>query len=189
MVRKENQVVLAPRMQDGITLTTSAPGVGATLSDQVAVPRRLRLTLSGFSIAITAALDYAGTKLVSLPDSNILILGCEADLELVKGEVTNGLEDTTDINVGIGTAVASNATLSSTMQDVLEVAAFTATDASPAYDLHSADNSTSVLPIPLADGASNGLWLNLAATITADDALTVSGTVDIFYLDLGNKTS
>lgn len=192
MVRKERQILSAPLLEDGISpaRSTWTKGTGVTAIEHKAlVPKRIRITLSGFVISITAALDYAGTKLMDLPDSNMLILGCETDLELVKGEVTNGLEAATDINMGVGTAVASNATLSSTMQNVVEVDALTASDASPAWDAQMADNSTTVPPIVLADAAANALYLNLAAAITADDTLTVSGTIDLYVLDIGNLTS
>lgn len=186
---KINQSVLARNWDDGYTATTSAPGTGVTLIDEALSTRRMRLTLSDFSVAITAALDYGGTKLVDLPDKNILILGAEVDCTLTKGGTTNGLEAATDINVGIGTATASNATLSSTMQNIIEVTAYTANTITHEFEVHANDNSTSVMPIVLADGASNALFLNLAASITADDTMTASGIIDFFWIDLGNLSS
>jgi len=161
----------------------------ATTFDRVRMPRHVRLTLSGFTVSVAEADDYGGTKLCDLPDENLVLLAVEADLELVKGEVTNGLEAATDVTVAIGTAVASNSTLSGAMVDVITGIALTATDASPAFQIHSSADGTLSYPILLADGASAALYLNAAASITADDALTVSGTIDLFFVDVGNVTS
>lgn len=167
---------------------TPGTGVAATF-DRLRATRHVRLTLTGFVVDITAALDYGGTKIVDLPDSNLVLLGIEADLEMVKGEVTNGLEAATDITVAIGTAVASNATLSAAMEDVMDAIAYTASDASPAHQIHSHADAALSYPILLSDAAALALFFNLAATITADDALTISGTIDLYFVDVGNVTS
>lgn len=169
---------------------TVTPGTGAVVeSDQLRAVRHLRLTLSGFAVSVAEADDFGGTKLCDLPDSNLALLGVEVDLELVKGEAAGGIIDTTDVNVAVGTAVASNATLSGAMVDVLSITALTATDASPAYQAHSAADGTLAYPIGLEDSATLALFLNAAAAITADDTITVSGTVDLYFVDLGNVTS
>ncbi len=193
MTRKERQQTLLQGgvlASDALSGGPATAGTGVTIDgnkDEALTLRRVVLDLSGFLVSVTAALDYGGTKLCDLPDSNLMIMACEVDLELVKDGT--GITDATDINMGVGTAVASNATLSGAMQDVLDVEAFTPTDLSPAYDRHSADNSTTVHPTQLADGASNALYLNCAATLSGDGSLTVSGTVTLYYLDLGNVTS
>lgn len=164
------------------------PSTGVVLAtDRALTPRKMVLNVTALVVSVTAALDYGGTKLCDLPDSNIMILGVECDLELTKDGT--GIAAATDINMGIGSAAASATTLATTMQNMLDVEAFTATDASPAYKRHGADNSTTVHPTQLADGATNALWLNCAATLSADGTLTCDGTVTIYYLDLGNVTS
>lgn len=189
MTAKLRQHTLAPNLSDGVSAETAAPGTGVSLKNLALIPRCLRLTLEDFAISVDEADDFGGTKLCDLPDRNILILGCEIDLVATKGGVTNGLEAATDFGIAVGTAVASNATLSGAMVDVVEEAAITADTLTPDCEAHSADNSTSVLPIPLADGASNALYLNVAAAITASDALSIDGTVTVYYLDLGNLSS
>ena len=56
-------------------------------------------------------------------------------------------------------------------------------------DFHSEDYGTLSYPLQISDGAGCNLFLNLAASITEDDTLTCSGTVTLYYIDLGNVTS
>lgn len=176
----------------GDSPVSGAPVVPNTLvaitSQSERAVRQVRLTLSELSVAIAEADDYGGTKICDLPDKNIMILGCECDLVLTKGGTTNGLEAGTDINTAIGTAVASNSTLSGAMVDVVDIV--TNTDASLTHDMeaHSQANTPANMPLEVGDGAT-ALYLNLAAAITADDAMTASGTIDLYYIDLGNVTS
>lgn len=166
------------------------PNTGVTLMDDAALAvRKMHLYLDGVTLSVDEGDDYGSFKIADLPDKNLQLVACEVDLELVKGEVTNGLEAATDLDMAVGTAAASNATLSGAMVNVIEKDDLNAADASPAWQAHSADNASSVLPIHLADGASNALYLNCAASITASDALTVTGSVYLYYIDTGNETS
>jgi hypothetical protein len=167
-----------------------APAAGvSTLFDRARFVRHTRLTIEGATLSIAAADDFGSLLLATLPDSNLMLLAVELDLELVKGEEVGGLVAATDVGVAVGTAAASNATLSGAMIDVLDQVDLTASDASPALQVHSQADATLTYPIQIADGASSELYLNAAASITADDALTVTGTVDLYWVDLGNVTS
>lgn len=169
---------------------TVVPNTLVTLTtDRERSVRHVRLTLAELSVAITAANDYGGTKICDLPDKNIMILACEVDLVLTKGGVTNGLVAATDINTAVGTAVASASTLAGAMIDVIDLVANTADVLVHDMEAHSQANTPANMPLEVGDGAAIALYLNLAATITANDAMTASGTVDLFYLDLGNVTS
>ena len=180
-----NQLPSATGNSSGGALDVSAVTEAALTSDQVRYGRHARLTLTDLVIAVTAALDYGGEKICDLPDSNILILGAEVDLSLVKDGV--GIVDATDVTVGIGTAVASNATLSGAMIDVLTDAL--TDDVDPAlFKQHTHDLGTPALTF-IDDGAAAALFLNAVATLSADGDPTVSGTVDIYYIDTGNVTS
>ena len=195
MTQKNNQPQL---MSGGIAASDALCGgsldpvvaSGATLLlDEALAVRKAVIQLTNLVLTHTQALDYSSAKIADMPDSNILYLGCEVDLELVKGEVTNGLEAGTDMTVAIGTLAASNSTLSTTMQDIQELLLLDASDASPAYQQHSNDQSTIPMPYRRNDTATQELYLNLAASTTADDTLTCTGTVTVYYIDLGNVTS
>lgn len=169
-----------------VTITPTDPATVAQHLNHALAVQRFRVTLTGLVVSVANLDDYGGTAMFTMPDSNFFILGCETDLVMTKGLTTNGIVAATAVNVGIGTAAASNATLSSTMQNILPVTAFTASDAAPAVQVH----SLAVTPAPcgFVDGAGS-VYINVAAAITADDTVTFDGTIDFYVIDLGNVTS
>jgi hypothetical protein len=165
------------------------PGTGVSVADVPMSVRKLTLTLDGVELAVTEALDYGSVELTNLPDKNLLILGCEASVSIVKGETENGIITTTDLDVSIGTAAASATTLATTMLNILpkqDLDADTATVTLAAHSLATTPVLTGVL-----DTATSKVYFNAVPIggITADDTLTLTGTVTIFYIDLGNITS
>ena len=188
MSQKQRQVTLMPQLRDGASLATAAAAASTTLKDEALVVRKLTIVLDNLVIDIDEADDYGGTRLVTFPDANIMILGCEVDLELVKGDEVGGLVEATDLDVAVGSAVASATPLASAMIDVVDKVDLNATDLTPALEAHSNDNSTKEASF-IADSATAGLFLNLAAAITTTDTLTCTGTVTVYYVDLGNLSS
>lgn len=190
MTEKVRGALLAPQLKDGVTVQAiEAQGTGVTGYDQMVTVRRLRLVLSGFTIAVLEANDYGGTKLVDLADRNLMLLGMEVDCVVTKQGNTNGIVAATDITVSIGTAVAAATPLASTAIDVIETASLTADALAVDFEAHSNNQSTVPFPKKLADSATLALYMNAAASITADSSLSVSGIIDIFYIDLGNLSS
>lgn len=149
--------------------------------------RHMRLTVAAAEIAIADADDFGSVKLVDMADSNIVILGFEADLTLTKDGV--GILATTDMDVAVGTAAASNTTLATTMLNVIDNRDIDGDTADVAFDAHSNDNGTPALVF--GDDAGLALYLNISApTETSEDgSVLASGTVDIFFIDTGNVTS
>lgn len=164
---------------------TGASGVTAASTPQQV--QKLTLTVAAVAAAVADANDYGSAALVTLPDSNLLIIGCEVDLELTKDGT--GYIAGTDLDVALGTAAASNTTLSGTMLDILPKVDLNDSDLTPALQSHSLA-ATPVLTGVL-DGASNIIYFNVAGpTETSEDAtVTVDGTIDLYYIDLGNRTS
>lgn len=165
--------------------TVTAATNAALTFDRVRYVRHARLTLTDLVVSIDEADDYGGTKICDLPDSNLLILGSEVNLSLDKDGV--GIVAATDVTVGLGTAVASNSTLSGAMIDLLTDSLTTDEDPTTWAD-HTHEQSTPALTFA-DDSATGALYLNAAATLSTSGTLTVTGTVDIFYLDTGNVTS
>jgi hypothetical protein len=185
MTAKINQAVVAPNIKDGLSVEFGEAGTGVVIKDQMVTVRRARLTLTAFSIAVLAANDYGGTKLLDLPDRNIMLLGMEVDTVVTKQGNTNGVVAATDITMAVGTATASNATLSGAMIDVIEGTSITPDTLAVDFEKHSNDQATATFPKKIADGANSALYMNIAAAITADSSVTVDGIIDIFYVDLG----
>lgn len=188
-VQKNRQPLLAPQLMDGLSLKVTEPGSGAAIKDEAVVIRRARITLTNAVLTVTAALDYGSLKVCDLPNRNLMLLAVEADLTLVKEGNTNGIVAATDLDVGMGTAAASATTLASTMIDVLEKVDVDTDALSVTFQRHSNDQSTATFPKRIADDANAALFLNAVpiAGITADSTLTVSGTIDVFYVDVGKK--
>jgi len=190
MVQVMRGRVIIPNLEDSGSVSIGEPNTGVTIppSESLAV-KKATLTLSSFSVSVAEADDYGSTKLLDLPDSNLLLLGVEVDCTITKAGTTNGLEAATDVDIAIGTAAASASTLATTMIDIIEKADLNADTLTGEFEAHTNNQATATFPKVIADGASAALYLNVAAAITADDSLTVDGTITIAYIDLGNLSS
>lgn len=192
MTLKIKQPTLIPNLVDGLSVAVSESPVSTiTIADQAMTVRRARLRLTNTVISVAAAEDFGSVKLVDLPNRNMLIMGVEVDCSVVKGGVTNGIIATTDLDMSIGTAAASSTTLASTMINIIEKKDIDDNALTVTFAGHSNDNATSVAPFKIADGASSALYMNAVPvggiTVVAGDTLTVTGTVDIYYMDLGKE--
>jgi hypothetical protein len=173
----------------GVVTPGSAAVKVNTGDESVRAVRHTRLTLTALNLAVAAADDYGGVKLCDLPDTNGMLLAVELDLVLTKQANTNGIVAATDLLMGVGTATAGAADLSGGTDDnILTGISLTATAAAPALQVHSNDDASITYPKKFADGGT-ALYLNCGTSITADSSLSVSGTVDIYWIDLGNVTS
>lgn len=178
--------MLAPVSNSASGFTASDPTDVAVSTSPMAL-QKLTLTLSGVSAGVADADDFGSAALVTLPDTNLIVMGCEVNLELTKDGT--GYIAATDLSVALGTAAASNTTLSSTMVNILPAQSLTASDLSPALAAHSL--ATTPVLTGILDGAANVIYLNVSgSTETSEDAVvTADGTVTIYYVDLGNITS
>lgn len=190
MTAKINQKVLVKNLVDGFSVPVSEAGAATVaVGDNLHTVRRARVSLTAFSISVLAANDYGGSKLVDLPDRNMMLLGVEVDCVVTKQGNTNGIVAATALDMSIGTAVASNATLSSTMVNVIEKKDIDTSALAVDFEAHSNDNASSTFPLRITDDAATALYMNIAAAITANSSVTVTGTIDIYYVDLGNLYS
>ena len=190
MSYKNRQLGRSPALRDGSPLIVPTAAGASGVDYQALIPQKATLKVSG-TLSVAAADDYGSLELMTWQDRNIHILGMEVDLTLVKGGVTNGILAATDLDVGMGSAAASATTLATTMIDYLEKQDVDDNALSVTVQAHVLGQSTATFPKQLADGASNKLYLNAVAIggITADDTLTVTGSVDLYFIDLGNRTS
>lgn len=174
---------ISPR--PALVVTPFVPQVEETLN-HVGGMQRIQVTLTNFTITVDNTLDYGSKALFTLPNSNLICIGCEPSLTCVKDGVANGMITTTDIDLAIGTAAASNTTLSSTMVNILPKQSITTDTLSIALAVHSLA-ATPVLT-GILKGATNKFFLNIAPTggITADSTMTFNGTIDFYFLNLGN---
>jgi len=171
-------------------ITPFANGVALAANHARAI-QHVRLTLTNVVLTITDSLAYGSVKLGYIPDVNAICLGGEANLTCVKdgaGIVTGELP-----KLAIGSAAASNATLSSTMSNIINGGATAGTalaaGLSAPWQFHSQDNVTAIPFVGLADSPTTGIYLNAAVNPTGDGTLTISGTIDLYFVNLGNVNS
>jgi hypothetical protein len=172
-----------------ILVTSSNPDKLAQVMDQEVPLHRIRLKLDGLRLDVTEALDYGSVELCTLPDRNLIVIGCEANVSIVKAGTTNGIVAATDLDVAIGTAAASATTLATTMLNILPKVDIDTDALTVTLQSHSLA-ATPVLT-GILDAATNKLYFNLVPIggITADDYVTLTGTIDLFVFDLFNVTS
>lgn len=98
--------------KNGTTITAAENGDG--------ILHQTVLTLAAYQQAITDANAYGGGKIYDFPAGRILLLGTTANLTLsVVGDQTTTINATASVTWGLGSATASNATLATTMVDML----------------------------------------------------------------------
>ena len=191
MVQKIRQAVLHAGglvASDAVAGSPPTPNTGVTLvSDEAKCMREMRFSVSGLVATVLAADDYGSVKLLDLPDKNLLLASLELDLV---GTKAGGLIAATDMDFAVGTAVASNQTLATTMLDVIEKIDLDADVIGAVIQIHSNDQSTAAYPLRIADSATTALYLNLGIPVgVADGTVTFAGTVVLKFWDLGNEIS
>lgn len=179
---------------EDITRQPTEPAAQSKIKLTMDVPlaiRRARFSIENLVISVAAADDFANAKLCDLPDRNIAIL----QAELVGSAVFSGDYATNDDpSLGVGTAIASNATLATTMQDVIAKTDFTniTKDAATALAMSRLGATGSLTVLNIGDGAANALYLNVGnnGDVLSDvGTVTVNGTFDLWYVELGNVGS
>jgi hypothetical protein len=152
----------------------TASGIKAV--QEALVPRKAVFHIDT-TIAVTAALDYGSVKLCDLPTGTCLILGALAD-GVVTGTGTGF--DVANVDVAVGTAAASNATLSSTMVNVMSKL-----DGTAVTGVVQGAN-TAALEV---EGTTPDLFLNVAVALTGDGTVRFVGRIEVLYLDLGDPAA
>lgn len=151
------------------------PAIDVRQVEEVLTPRKAVFHID-VTIPITEALDYASVKLCDLPTGTTLILGALADLLAVG---SGGVDTIANLDVAVGTAAASNATLASTMVNVLSKL-----DSSAGGVVQGAN--TAALEV---EGTTPDLFLNVAAAIATDGSVQLVGRIEVLYLDLGDAAA
>jgi hypothetical protein len=163
-------------VEQGLVPTPNAAGnvTGVKLARAIQIER---LTLAATPIEIDESLDYASKKLIDLPTSNVIIIGAMADLVLtVDGTIITDPED-------IDWALGSTALTSTDFSNAGEKNIITEADVAALGVMQKA-TATAEANVALAQGA-NAVYLNIQAAIGTTAIQTISGIVDLFYLDLG----
>ena len=174
------------------TVTPKAPAVGSfsTKVEQFGPLFQVTFTLNNVGQTVVNGTEYQSTELATLPEGRFYVIGAVATLQQ---KTTSALASTLNASstgaISVGTAAASDTTLSSTMVDLIPSTAFT----SSATVNVAGTAVNAVLASPAVfDGTSSAkkVYLNTAYATTTDvdgDATqTISGTIRITFVWLGD---
>jgi hypothetical protein len=148
------------------------------------------LTLDNVAQTVVNGTEYQGTKIYDFPEGRIAVLGVTATLQQ---KTTSAIASTLNSGVtgaiSLGSATASNVSLTGTMVDFLPSTAFAS---STTINVAGTAVSSALAAAAQFNGTATpiDLYLNTAyATTTdvdADATQTISGTVTITWLLLGD---
>lgn len=177
---------------DTVVGTINAPATGSISVKRFQVGPLYQevFTLDNVPQAVVNGTEYQGTKLYTFPEGRLNVLGVTATLQQ---KTTSALASTLNASstgaIALGTAAASNVSLTSTMVDLLPSTAFTS---SATVNVAGTAVSASLAAAAQFDGTTTAkaMYLNTAyATTTdvdADATQTISGTITVTYLYLGD---
>lgn len=190
MTRK---TLTAPEINDPTTTSGVGAANGATVTaveQGGGVVHKTVLTLAATPISVADANAYGSTKVYDFPEGRIAVIGVTSSLQFAVTSARAGtINDNASLTWAVGSAAASNATLSGTMVDmipkttkVLSAATTALNTASTAALAASAQfNGTGT-----AVDANLNVGFETGTDIDADGTLTATGTITITWINLGD---
>jgi hypothetical protein len=177
---------------------TNVANVGAKNGSTVTVQEfgdgilnRTQLTFAATPITMRDTEQGGGVKIYDFPAGRILIMGATGSITVTTtSTLASTLNASVTCNWGIGSVTQANATLATTEQNFLNVTAFTS---SATINVASAaSNGSGIAVLTSLDGTSTAIdaYLNLAVAgatdIDGDATVTVTGTANLFWINLGD---
>ena len=172
------------------SVTQPATGKITYKAEQFGALNYVKLTLDNVPQTVVNGTEYQGTKIYTFPEGRILVLGVTATL---KQKTTSALASTLNASstgaIALGTATASNVSLTSTMVDLLPSTAFTS---SATVNVAGTAVKAALAASAHFDGTTTAksIYLNTAYATTTDvdgDATqTISGTINLVFVFLGD---
>lgn len=172
-------------LEDGVG---AVAGTGVSVTERMGVVHRTVISIDALSITMTDATTagcHGSQKVYDFPEGNVLVLGATTDLQITAG--AGGITDTASVVGAVGSVAAAtdNATLTSTEANIVPSTAATLTGGAGNCD----GQSTGVAVLD-GTAAAAAAYLNFAvpdAGSSASDTLTVSGTIELAWMSLGDN--
>lgn len=165
--------------KNGATVTAAEYGAGAI--------HRTVLTLAATPITVRDTEQGGGVKVYDFPLGRIVLLDAKSSVAFT---TTSVLADTLNagvtMNYGVGTTTQANATLATTEQNIVQVAAATSSATINVAGAAASGYGT----FAALDGSSTAIdaYLNLAVAgaldIDANATVTASGTIELTWINL-----
>lgn len=182
LITETNSAGAGAVVADVTGLTVSDAGVGEV--------HRTTFTFDAMALTVTDALAYASQQVYDFPAGRILVLGATGSLQFaVTGVRTDTINDDASLTWALGTAAASNITLSSTMVNLLPKATKVLDGTDDALTTASTNALAASAHI---DGTGTALdaFLNVGfetnTQIDADGELEITGSITVVWLNLGD---
>ncbi len=172
------------------SVTTGVEAVtGLTATDVCldGVHHQTTFTFAAMQLAVTDALAYASKKLFTFPEGRILVEGATGSIQwavLTDRTATSGtINDSASLTWALGSAAASNITLTSTMVDMLAKATKTLAAATTALNTASTallaadaqfDGTATATPVYLNVGFETNTDIDHDGTLSATGSITVT---------------
>lgn len=177
----------------GIVATSGAGVAGGTnvsVTERIGHTRETVLTFANEVIAVVDAAGagaHGGLKIYDFPEGNIYVNGIVVDLAITAG--AGGISDTAAVVAAIGKAEVQtdNATLFADEATFIPMTNVTLVGG--AADFHGLTSAQEAGQVQDGTSTAIDLWLNFAVPgddSTADDTLTVTGTITILWAQLGD---
>ena len=194
-----DDLVINPRAGGNFKLTDfSAANQGAKNGSTVAVQEygngvvnRTVFAFTATPITMADVTQGGGVKIYDFPAGRILIMGATGSIAVTTtSTLASTLNTGVTCNWGIGSVVQASATLATTEQNFLNVAAFTASATINVAGAAAPGSGIAVLTS--LDGTSTAVdaYLNLAVAgatdIDGDATVTVTGTATLLWINLGD---
>jgi len=182
---QQKQLSRLPNQRDGISSLPSAAN-SISLDAAPVLPQRIRLRLSGQVLSVAAANDYGSLKLCDLPAGNLIMLGVIVDLT---GVVAGFASDVgTAVDLALGTVVTASTTFVNAGEDDL-MEKIDGTGAGTTATLKGAGMTDGSLANVKLPAGAKAVWLNASDPVTTGTGtITLSGVVDLYYLDLSDHS-
>lgn len=172
-------------------LSMGTAGTGVTARHFGAdIIRRTKLTLTNIAQTVTNGTEYQSSLIYTFPEGRLVILGLTATLRQTTTSALAGTLNASSTGaVALGSAAASNTTLSSAMVNMLPSTAFTS---SATINVAGTAVTAALAAAAQIDGTSTPvpMYLNSAFATTTDvdgDATqTFSGTIDLLWAIIGD---
>lgn len=182
--------------REGNPIYTSA-NVGAVAGTGVSVVEHgttyFHTTVFTFTAVDVATVDattngaHGGMKIYDFPSAAVMLLGATSDLTTTAG--AGGIADTAAVVCSLGSVTVANTndTLTSTEADFMP-----STSGTLSGGIGACDGQTTTALLAIFDGTATAtdLYLNFAmpdAGSSADDTLTVAGTITLTWAHLGDN--
>lgn len=164
-------------------------GSTVTATETEGIVQKTVLTLAAVPITVRDTQQGGGVKIYDFPEGRIAFLGATGSIALTTtSAIASTLNAGVTCNWGVGSTTQANATLATTEQNIIQVANVTS---SATINVAGAA-STSFGAATALDGTGTAIdaYLNVAVAgatdIDADATVTVSGTITIHWLNLGD---